>query len=40
MKPYSHLIAAVDFTHSSRVALREAVRLAAAFGAEIGRAHV
>lgn len=40
MKPYSHIIAAVDFTPSCLNALRQAVRLAAPLGARITAVHV
>lgn len=40
MKPYSHLVAAVDFTPSCRNALKQAVRLASATGASITAVHV
>ncbi len=40
MKPYSHLVAAVDFTPSCRNALRQAVRLAAINQAQLTVVHV
>lgn len=40
MKPYSHLVAAVDFTPSCLNALRQAVRLAAPTGARLTVVHV
>lgn len=40
MKPYSHLVAAIDFTPSCRNALRQAVRLAAATAAKVTAVHV
>ena len=40
MKPYSHLVAAIDFTPSCRNALRQAVRLAAGNSAKVTAVHV
>ncbi len=40
MKPYSHLVAAIDFTPSCRNALRQAVRLAAKTSAKVTAVHV
>lgn len=40
MKTYSHIITAIDFTPSSRAALRESVRLAPALGARITAVHI
>ena len=40
MKIYSHIITAIDFTPSSRAALRESVRLAPALGAKITAVHI
>jgi nucleotide-binding universal stress UspA family protein len=40
MKPYSHIVAAIDFTPSCRNALRQAVRLAAGNSAKVTVVHV
>ena len=40
MKPYSHFVAAIDFTPSCRNALRQAVRLAAVNSAKVTAVHV
>jgi universal stress protein E len=40
MKPYTHLLAAIDFTPHSREAFREAVRLAHTFGAKLIAVHI